>query len=133
MDHSYRIRLLSMACNPNYIFSIDGHNMTIIEVDGVNHEPLPVDSLQIFTAQRYSFIVSIHVMHLSESRGADSCVGVCLSSSKPTRLSATTGSARSRTNRSRPCWTPSMVVSTLPSSATSAPQTKNRLPNRRPA
>lgn len=31
--------------------------MSIIEADGVNTDPLPVDSIQIFAAQRYSFIV----------------------------------------------------------------------------
>ena len=55
----YRFRLVSLSCDPNYVFSIDGHNMTIIEVDGVNHQPHTVDSIQIFAAQRYSFIVSL--------------------------------------------------------------------------
>ncbi|KAG6872870.1 hypothetical protein C0995_005858 [Termitomyces sp. Mi166 len=32
--------------------------LTIIEVDGVNHEPLTVDSLQIFAGQRYSVVVA---------------------------------------------------------------------------
>ena len=32
--------------------------MVIIEVDGVNSQPLEVDSIQIFAGQRYSFIVS---------------------------------------------------------------------------
>ncbi|KZT19046.1 multicopper oxidase [Neolentinus lepideus HHB14362 ss-1] len=36
---------------------IDGHNMMIIEVDGVNHQPLTVDSIQILAGQRYSFIL----------------------------------------------------------------------------
>ncbi|KAG6900039.1 hypothetical protein C0993_003831 [Termitomyces sp. T159_Od127] len=54
----YRFRLVSISCDPNYIFSIDGHNMTIIEVDGVNHKPLTVDSIQIFAGQRYSVIVA---------------------------------------------------------------------------
>ncbi|KAG6878856.1 hypothetical protein C0992_007119 [Termitomyces sp. T32_za158] len=54
----YRFRLVSISCDPNYIFSIDGHNMTIIEVDGVNHQPLTVDSIQIFAGQRYSVIVT---------------------------------------------------------------------------
>ncbi|KAG6888181.1 hypothetical protein C0995_010025 [Termitomyces sp. Mi166 len=31
---------------------------TIIEVDGVNHEPLTVDSIQIFAGQRYSVVVA---------------------------------------------------------------------------
>ncbi|KAJ7919626.1 laccase [Mycena leptocephala] len=54
----YRFRLVSMSCDPNWIFSIDGHQLTIIEVDGVSHKPLTVDSIQIFAAQRYSFILN---------------------------------------------------------------------------
>ncbi|KAJ3513770.1 hypothetical protein NLJ89_g2769 [Agrocybe chaxingu] len=54
----YRFRLISVSCDPNFIFSIDGHNMTIIEVDSVNVEPLTVDSIQIFAAQRYSFVLN---------------------------------------------------------------------------
>ncbi|KAJ7610637.1 yellow laccase [Mycena polygramma] len=54
----YRMRMVSIACNPNWIFSIDNHDFTIIEVDGVNHQPLTVDSIQIFAAQRYSFILT---------------------------------------------------------------------------
>ncbi|KAJ6549619.1 laccase [Mycena vulgaris] len=54
----YRFRLVSISCDPNWIFSIDGHTMTIIEVDGVNHKPLTVDSIQIFAGQRYSFVLT---------------------------------------------------------------------------
>jgi len=53
----YRFRLVSTACDSYFTFSIDGHDMTIIEADGVNTEPLTVDSLQIFAGQRYSIIV----------------------------------------------------------------------------
>lgn len=53
----YRFRLVSLSCDPNYTFSIDGHKLTVIEVDGVNHEPVTVDSLQIFAGQRYSVVV----------------------------------------------------------------------------
>nr|AAB63444.1 phenoloxidase [Trametes sp. I-62] len=54
----YRFRLVSLSCDPNHTFSIDGHNMTIIEVDSVNSQPLVVDSIQIFAAQRYSFVLN---------------------------------------------------------------------------
>ncbi|KAF7360060.1 Laccase 2 [Mycena venus] len=54
----YRMRLISISCDPNFIFTIDGHNMTIIEADGVNTEPLTVDSIQIFAGQRYSFVLN---------------------------------------------------------------------------
>nr|ADK13091.1 laccase [Trametes gibbosa] len=56
----YRFRLVSLSCDPNHTFSIDGHNMTIIEVDGINSKPLTVDSIQIFAAQRYSFVLNAH-------------------------------------------------------------------------
>jgi iron transport multicopper oxidase len=54
----YRFRLVSIFCGPNFTFSIDGHNLTIIEVDGINTEPLVVNEIQIFVGQRYSFILN---------------------------------------------------------------------------
>ncbi|KAJ6609466.1 laccase [Mycena sp. CBHHK59/15] len=53
----YRFRMVNMACDPDYVFSVMGHNLTIIEVDGVNHQPLVVDSIHIYVGQRYSFIL----------------------------------------------------------------------------
>ncbi|KAI9067925.1 multicopper oxidase [Trametes sanguinea] len=53
----YRFRLMNIACDPNYMFSIDEHPMTIIEADGQNTKPHTVDKLQIFAAQRYSFVL----------------------------------------------------------------------------
>ncbi|KIJ65372.1 multicopper oxidase [Hydnomerulius pinastri MD-312] len=53
----YRFRLLNMACKPNYIFAIDNHKLTVIEVDGEYVEPYTVDSIQIYASQRYSFIL----------------------------------------------------------------------------
>ncbi|KAK7055305.1 multicopper oxidase/laccase [Favolaschia claudopus] len=54
----YRFRLISMSAEPNYIFSIDKHDMTVIEADGVSTQPLCVDSMQVFTGQRYSFVLN---------------------------------------------------------------------------
>ncbi|KAK7045357.1 hypothetical protein VNI00_007606 [Paramarasmius palmivorus] len=53
----YRFRLISMACDPNFVFSIDQHSLTVIEADGINHQPVVSDSIQIFAGQRYSFIL----------------------------------------------------------------------------
>jgi iron transport multicopper oxidase len=53
----YRLRLISTACDPNFQFSIDGHNLTIIEADGELTEPLVVDQIQIFSGQRYSMVL----------------------------------------------------------------------------
>ena len=44
----YRFRLISIACDPNFRFSIDGHRLTVIEADGQSVRPVTVDSLQIF-------------------------------------------------------------------------------------
>ncbi|KAJ7605555.1 laccase [Roridomyces roridus] len=54
----YRFRLVNIACDPNFIFTIDQHDFTIIEVDSVNHEPLGVDAIQIYAGQRYSFVLT---------------------------------------------------------------------------
>ena len=51
-QNSYRLRLVSISCEPAFTFSIDGHQLTIIEVDSVNHQPLLVDSLQIFAGKQ---------------------------------------------------------------------------------
>ncbi|KAF5378044.1 hypothetical protein D9757_011517 [Collybiopsis confluens] len=53
----YRMRLINTACEPDYLFAIDKHDMTIIEADGINHNPVKVDGLRIFVGQRYSFIL----------------------------------------------------------------------------
>ena len=48
----YRFRLVSMSCDPDFTFSIDGHRMTIIEADGQNTQPHTVDSIRIFAGTR---------------------------------------------------------------------------------
>ncbi|KZT69224.1 multicopper oxidase [Daedalea quercina L-15889] len=55
----YRFRLLASSCHPWFNFSINGHdNMTIIEADGQNTEPLSgIDQIQVYPAQRYSFVL----------------------------------------------------------------------------
>ncbi|EPQ54039.1 laccase [Gloeophyllum trabeum ATCC 11539] len=54
----YRFRLINMACEPYYNFTIAGHKMTIIEADGVTVHPVrDVDQIQIHAGQRYSFIL----------------------------------------------------------------------------
>ena len=78
-NRRYRMRLVSLSCDPNWTFSIDDHTMTIIEVDAVNVEPLTgmkrfiywvspqltcsrilaVDSIQIF-AGKLSFLGRNH-------------------------------------------------------------------------
>jgi len=54
----YRFRLVSISCDPNWVFSIDNHLLTIIGVEGTNVFPLVVDQIQIFAGQRYSFVLN---------------------------------------------------------------------------
>ncbi|KAG9309086.1 laccase C [Chiua virens] len=54
----YRLRVVSMSCDPQFNFTIDGHRMTIIEVDGNEVTPVQVDSIPIFAGQRYSVVVT---------------------------------------------------------------------------
>ncbi|KAG7443717.1 laccase [Guyanagaster necrorhizus] len=54
----YRIRMVNIGCDAAYTVSIDSHLMTIIEADGVNLVPYTVDGIQIFAAQRYSFVLN---------------------------------------------------------------------------
>jgi iron transport multicopper oxidase len=51
-NNSYRLRIVSISCDPAFDFSIDGHQLTIIEVDGNNVEPLLVDSVEIFAGKQ---------------------------------------------------------------------------------
>ncbi|KAJ7599678.1 laccase [Mycena floridula] len=54
----YRFRIINISAYASFTFSIQGHRMTIIEVDGVNHRPLTVDEFDIHAAQRYSVVVA---------------------------------------------------------------------------
>uniref|UniRef100_G0WM60 laccase n=2 Tax=Ganoderma TaxID=5314 RepID=G0WM60_9APHY len=54
----YRFRLVSLSCDPSYTFSIDGHELTVIEADGVETYPVTVNAIEIFAAQRYSFVLT---------------------------------------------------------------------------
>ncbi|KAI5980789.1 multicopper oxidase-domain-containing protein [Pisolithus albus] len=53
----YRFRVINMACKPHILFWIDKHNLTVIEADGQETLPLPVDEMAVYVGQRYSFIL----------------------------------------------------------------------------
>lgn len=50
----YRFRLVSVSCDPSFVFSIDNHQFTVIEVEGTNVQPLVVDSIELFAGMRDS-------------------------------------------------------------------------------
>ncbi|KAG2146322.1 laccase [Suillus clintonianus] len=56
----YRLRLIAMSCHNNFAFSIDNHNLTVIEADGELTEPLLVDSITILAGQRYSAVLTMN-------------------------------------------------------------------------
>jgi iron transport multicopper oxidase len=43
--------VVSISCDPSFIFSIDDHQLTVIEVDGIDTKPLVIDSLEIFAGK----------------------------------------------------------------------------------
>ncbi|KAF9953103.1 hypothetical protein BGZ70_000358 [Mortierella alpina] len=61
---TYRIRLINTGAFADFQFSIDGHTLTVIEADGVDMQPVPVQRLPIHVAQRYSVLV-----HANETVG----------------------------------------------------------------
>ncbi|KAF9443402.1 multicopper oxidase [Macrolepiota fuliginosa MF-IS2] len=54
----YRFRVVSISCDPNFNFSIDGHDLTIIETDSIPTRQHTVNRLQIFAGQRYSVVLN---------------------------------------------------------------------------
>ncbi|KAH8102709.1 laccase [Cristinia sonorae] len=53
----YRMRLISVSCDPTFMFSVDNHEMTIIEVEGTTTQTHKINQIQILAGQRYSFVV----------------------------------------------------------------------------
>lgn len=55
----YRMRLISMSCDANHVFKIDGHtDFKVIETDGIATETVVADQIHIFAGQRYSFVLN---------------------------------------------------------------------------
>ncbi|RDB27686.1 Laccase-4 [Hypsizygus marmoreus] len=54
----YRFRIINISAYSGYTFSIEGHRLSIIEIDGVSHVPLTVDQIPIYAAQRYSVVLT---------------------------------------------------------------------------
>ncbi|GAK64256.1 multi-copper oxidase [Moesziomyces antarcticus] len=52
-----RMRVINAGSMATFRFSVDGHNMTVIEADGTEVEPVVVQSLNLMVAQRYSVII----------------------------------------------------------------------------
>lgn len=55
---TYRIRILNSSVLAAFYFWISGHDMQVIEVEGVDVEPYPMDMLTLAVAQRMSVLVT---------------------------------------------------------------------------
>ncbi|KAF8623777.1 hypothetical protein AX15_006218 [Amanita polypyramis BW_CC] len=54
----YRLRVVNAACIAAYNFSIDGHDLTVIETDGIETVPRTVSVVPIHAGQRVSVVVN---------------------------------------------------------------------------
>ncbi|KAF8511283.1 laccase [Hysterangium stoloniferum] len=54
----YRFRIINMSAIVPFNFTVEGHNVTVIEADGVNHRPYEVSSIGISAGQRYSVVLN---------------------------------------------------------------------------
>lgn len=55
---TYMFRVVNVGAFAGQYLWIEGHNMTIIEVDGVYTHPAEAQSIYLGAAQRYSFLVT---------------------------------------------------------------------------
>ena len=55
---TYLFRMVNMAAFAGQYFWIEGHNISVVEVDGIYTEPMQTDMIYLTAAQRYSFLVT---------------------------------------------------------------------------
>ncbi|PWZ02947.1 multi copper oxidase [Testicularia cyperi] len=55
---TYRLRVINMSALAAFYFYLSGHDMQVIEIEGVDVQPRPVDFLTIAVAQRFSVLVT---------------------------------------------------------------------------
>ena len=54
---TYRVRIINMSALAMFFVAFDQHEIFVIEADGVELEPYPIDVLTVAVAQRYSILV----------------------------------------------------------------------------
>ncbi|GAC73338.1 multicopper oxidases [Moesziomyces antarcticus T-34] len=54
---TYRLRVINMSALAAFYFYLSGHDMQVIEIEGVDVEPRSVDFLSLAVAQRFSVLV----------------------------------------------------------------------------
>ncbi|KAJ7513126.1 laccase 3 [Mycena galericulata] len=54
----YRFRVFSISCRPFMTLSFDNHTFDVIELDGVEHDPVAFQNADIYAAQRLSIVLN---------------------------------------------------------------------------
>ncbi|KAJ7839990.1 laccase [Mycena olivaceomarginata] len=54
----YRFRVFSLSCRPFMTLSFDNHTFDVIELDGVEHDPVPFQNADVYAAQRISIVLN---------------------------------------------------------------------------
>ncbi|KAJ7325855.1 laccase-2 [Mycena albidolilacea] len=53
-----KFRVFSLSCRPFMTLSFDNHTFDVIELDGVEHDPVPFQNADIYAAQRISIVLN---------------------------------------------------------------------------
>ncbi|KAJ6466102.1 putative laccase 1d precursor [Mycena vitilis] len=53
----YRFRIFSLSCRPFMTLSFDNHTFDVMELDGVEHDPVTFQNADVYAAQRLSVIL----------------------------------------------------------------------------
>ncbi|KAK7046367.1 laccase 3 [Favolaschia claudopus] len=53
----YRFRVISLSCRPFMTLSFDNHTFDVIELDGVEHDPVPFQRADVYAGQRLSVVL----------------------------------------------------------------------------
>ncbi|TPX32511.1 hypothetical protein SmJEL517_g04385 [Synchytrium microbalum] len=61
-DKKYWVRVINMAAFSGFVFQIPGVKLYVVETDGVETVPTPVDQIFIEPGQRVSFVVDAHTL-----------------------------------------------------------------------
>ncbi|KAF8896582.1 laccase [Infundibulicybe gibba] len=54
----YRFRVFSLSCRPFHTLSFDNHTFDVMEFDGIEHNPVPAQNVDVYAAQRVSIILN---------------------------------------------------------------------------
>jgi iron transport multicopper oxidase len=84
----YLFRIINMGAFPAFLLNIEGHNMTVVAIDGVYTERTIAQTLNIGTGQRFNVLVTAN---LDASKNFDISALIDMSAFNPITLSVYNG------------------------------------------